>query len=113
LPGNYRIEVDAHGFQKVQVTTARLDIDATLRQNFRLQPGTVQQQIIVSAESQMVQTDNATSGEVVSGKLIDDLPISGRDFTNLLGNPPAVTQLQVRSQLYCAQHGLPKDFIFV
>jgi carboxypeptidase family protein/TonB-dependent receptor-like protein len=113
IPGNYRIEVEAPGFQKVQVTTARLDVDATLRQNFRLQPGTVQQQITVSAESQMVQTDNATSGEVVSGKLIEDLPISGRDFTNLLRIQAGVTQVQGSSQLYWAQHGLNNDFTSV
>ena len=88
-------------------------MDATLRQDFRLEVGAIAEEMTVTSESQMVQTDSASSGEVIPGKLIDDLPISGRDFTNLLRIQAGATEVQGSSTLYWAQHGLNSDFTSV
>ena len=39
---------------------------------------------MVTADAQMVQTDNTTTGTVLDAKTIEELPSSGRDFNNLL-----------------------------
>ena len=109
-PGNYDLSVEAPAFSMSKVSGARLDVEATLRQDFKLQVGAVNQEVTVTSNSQMVQTDNATSGEVISSKLIEDLPISGRDFTNLLRIQAGATEVQGSSTLYWAQHGLNNDF---
>jgi hypothetical protein len=109
-PGNYNIAVEAPAFSTSKISGARLEVEATLRQDFKLQVGAVNQEVTVTSNSQMVQTDNATSGEVISGKLIEDLPISGRDFTNLLRIQAGATEVQGSSTLYWAQHGLNNDF---
>ena len=113
IPGEYDVVVEAQGFKKAQALKVRLQVEATLRQDFQLQPGGVNDEIIVNAGTQMVQTDNVTSGEVISSKLIDDLPISGRDFTNLLRIQAGATEVQGSSTLYWAQHGLNSDFTSV
>lgn len=113
IPGNYDIVVEASGFKKAHAVAVRLDVDATLRQDFKLEVGTFQEVMTVSTDTQMVQTDNVTSGEVISSKLIDALPISGRDFTNLLRIQAGVTEVQGSSTLYWAQHGLNSDFTSV
>ena len=112
-PGNYNITVQMTGFKQAQVEAARLSVEATLRQDFKLEVGATNQQMTVSAESQMVQTDNVTSGTVVPSKLIEELPIIGRDFTNLLRVQAGATQVQGSSQLYWAQHGLNNDYASV
>jgi Carboxypeptidase regulatory-like domain len=94
IPGNYRLSVEAQGFKKAEVMNLKLDVDATLRQDFHLDVGAISEQMTVTSESQMVQTDSASSGEVIPGKLIDDLPISGRDFTNLLRIQAGATEVQ-------------------
>jgi hypothetical protein len=110
-PGSYNVVVEGvAGFKRAQAQNVRLEVEATLRQNFQLEVGTIQENVTVSTETQMVQTDNVTSGEVITGKLIDDLPISGRDFTNLLRIQAGVTEVQGSSTLYWAQHGLNNDF---
>jgi hypothetical protein len=113
IPGDYTLLVEAQGFKKAQATGLKLDVDATLRQDVKLEVGGFQEQMTVSAETQMVQTDNVTSGEVIPGKLIDDLPIKGRDFTNLLRIQAGATEVQGSSTLYWAQHGLNNDFTSV
>jgi len=113
IPGNYRLAVEASGFKKAEAPNLKLDVDATLRQDFRLEVGGIAEEMTVTSETQMVQTDSASSGEVIPGKLIDDLPISGRDFTNLLRIQAGATEVQGSSTLYWAQHGLNKDFTSV
>jgi hypothetical protein len=112
-PGNYDLNVEAAGFSGAKTSAVRLDVEATLRQDFKLQVGAAEQEVTVTSNSQMVQTDNATEGEVIPGKLIDELPIAGRDFTNLLRIQAGATEVQGSSTLYWAQHGLNNDFTSV
>ena len=58
IPGNYNIAVEAQGFKKAQAVGVRLDVDATLRQNFKLEVGTFHEEMTVTSNTQMVQTDN-------------------------------------------------------
>ena len=83
IPGDYALRVEATGFKKVEVPKLKVEVEATVRQDVALQVGAVSETVTVTSDTQMVQTDNVTSGEVIPGKLIDDLPIKGRDFTNL------------------------------
>jgi hypothetical protein len=112
-PGKYNIEVAEAGFKGSHANNVQLDVQATLRQNFVLQLGDAQETVEVSADAQMIQADNATQGGVIESKAIDNLPISGRDFTNLLKLQAGATQVQGSSQLYWAQHGLNNDFASV
>lgn len=112
-PGQYNIEVADTGFKSSHADKVQLDVQATLRQNFTLQLGNAQETVEVAADAQMIQADNATQGGVIESKAIDNLPISGRDFTNLLRLQAGATQVQGSSQLYWAQHGLNNDFASV
>lgn len=112
-PGNYDISVEASGFSNQRINASRLDVEATLRQDFKLQVGATAEEVTVTSNSQMVQTDNVTEGEVIPGRLIDELPLSGRDFTNLLRIQAGATEVQGSSTLYWAQHGLNNDFTSV
>lgn len=84
-PGPYAVSAEAKGFQTAEATGLQLQVEQTLRQDFSMKIGQVSQAVTVSAESQMVNTDNATIGNVIPADLIEALPINGRDFTNLLG----------------------------
>jgi len=109
-PGHYNISVSDAGFKTAQAKSVQLDVQATLRQNFALAVGASSEEVTVSADAQMIQADNATQGGVIESKAIEALPISGRDFTNLLKLQGGATQVQGSSQLYWAQHGLNNDF---
>ncbi|MGI8746417.1 MAG: carboxypeptidase regulatory-like domain-containing protein [Bryobacteraceae bacterium] len=111
IPGIYDITVERKGLQTAVARGLTLQVDQTLRQNFTMQVGTLEQQVTVSADSQMVQADNATIGQVITAKQIQALPISGRDFTNLLATNAGVTEAAggIQATLF-DPHGLNTQF---
>ena len=84
IPGTYQVEVEAGGFKTEISSGLILEVDQTLRQDFRLEVGKIKEVMTITADAQMVQTDNTTTGTVLDQKTIEELPSSGRDFNNLL-----------------------------
>lgn len=83
-PGTYSVTVNMMGFKVATSNGLIVEVDKTLRQDFALQIGEASQTVTVTTDSQMLQAGNATVGQVVTEKQIAALPLSGRDFTNLI-----------------------------
>ncbi|EQD81191.1 TonB-dependent receptor, partial [mine drainage metagenome] len=83
-PGPYTVSVVAPGFQTSTSSNVTLEVQQTLRQDFKLVVGSVATTVAVSASTQMLHTSDATVGQVIQGKLMEALPMNGRDFTNLM-----------------------------
>lgn len=92
IPGSYAITVEAPGFKAATSRGLVLQVDHTLRQDFVLEIGQVNQEVTVTATSQMVQTDNATVGEVVEDHFMQALPLNGRDFLTMIAINAGVAQ---------------------
>ena len=86
LPGNYKVEAAFEGFQAQSKIGLVLSLDQTMRIDFTLAPGEQVTQItVVEQAAQLLQTSNATLGEVIEESLIKELPLNGRDFKQLIG----------------------------
>lgn len=105
-PGRYQVSVENQGFQKSTSSTLILEVEQTLRQNFTLQVGAATQQVTVSAETQMLHTDDTTIGQVIPSEMIEQLPIQGRDFTNLMLTNAGTTLTPGGSGTVWSYHGL-------
>lgn len=90
--GKYKIEVEAAGFAKEIVTGLSLQVDQTLRINIQLQPSSVAQEVTITAEPPLVDTESGSKGTVIENKRIVDLPLNGRQFLELAKLTPGVTQ---------------------
>jgi len=110
IPGTYEVRVESTGFKSEVSTGLVLEVDQTLRQNFTLQIGQIRETMTVTADAQMVQTDNTTLGNVIDQKLVEDLPSSGRDVTNFLGLSAGATNLSGGSQAAFNSHGLNNNY---
>jgi len=110
VPGTYDMTVEAKGFETERSTGLILEVDQTLRQDYQLKLGTTTEKVEVTAQSQMVQTDNTTLGNVLEETLIEDLPSNGRDFTSLLELSAGAANLSGGSQVAYAGHGLNSGF---
>jgi len=106
IPGTYTVSVEGQGFKTSSSSGLILEVDQTLRQDFTLAMGSLAETVTVSANAQMVQTDNTTIGNVVAGELMQELPLNGRDFTSLLNIDAGATNLGGGSQTYWSLHGL-------
>ncbi len=114
IPGTYEVTVESKGFQTAAAQGLNLQVDQTLRQNFTMQVGKMEQQVTVTADAQMLQSDNSTIGQVITSRQIQALPISGRDFTNLLATNAGVTQASggIQATIF-DPHGLNTEFTSV
>src|ERR1700680_4762172 len=89
-PGNYKIQVEAKGFKTVQRPSIGVEVASDVRIDFALQTGQVSQTIIVDENIPLVNTTSATLGGTLSNKEINDLPLNGRNYENLLQLRPGV-----------------------
>ncbi len=83
-PGTYRVAAVANGFETTTVLNAELVVGSVLRVDLRLTPGSTQETVSVNAEAVGLDTENAAVGQVVTGDEIVNLPLNGRNFTQLL-----------------------------
>jgi hypothetical protein len=81
--GRYTIEAEAKGFARVVHSGLSLNIQQVVVVNVTLVPGKVTQTIVVKTATPILQTQDASVGQVVGARLINDLPLNGRDFTEL------------------------------
>jgi hypothetical protein len=89
-PGNYRIEVEQSSFKRLIRQPIIVDVQATVRVDTRLQPGSASQIIEVTADSPLLQTQEASLGTEVEGRVVQDAPLNGRNVLNLAELAPGV-----------------------
>jgi outer membrane receptor protein involved in Fe transport len=82
LPGDYTIDVMLQGF-RAERRAITLRIGQMVRLDFVMQIGDVGEVIDVVAQGQLLETQSAVTGGVVTGERIVNLPLNGRNFVNL------------------------------
>jgi hypothetical protein len=90
LPGSYSVRVEAKGFKKVEQQNILLEVGKEIRVDLSLQPGEISQTITITEAPPMVETTNATLGGTISNETINDLPLNGRNYINLLTLRPGM-----------------------
>jgi hypothetical protein len=82
--GPYKLEVMASGFQAYEQTGIVLQVANHVTINVTLRLGSLSQQVQVQANASMVQTQNAAVSNVVDQQRVVDLPLNGRQATQLI-----------------------------
>ena len=91
LPGEYTVRAEAKGFKKIEQQKILLEVGKEIRVDLSLQPGEISQTITITEAPPMVETTNATLGGTLSNQTINDLPLNGRNYINLLTLRPGMT----------------------
>ena len=82
--GTYNVTIEAAGFQKAVINNIRVDVTQITDASVTLQVGQTSSEISVNSQATQVNTTNSTMGNVLPGNLVGTLPLSTRNFTNLL-----------------------------
>ncbi len=83
--GSYKLKFDATGFKPGEVASVTVNVTETAVLNPVLEVGSQTQEVTVKAEAEEVQTSNPTMGDVVASTTATTLPLTTRNYTNLLG----------------------------
>jgi len=89
-PGIYRIEASQTGFSTAAASVT-LAITERTAVEFILKPSSVTEKIEVTSTAPLLQTESAALGRVVDGTSIKELPLSSRNFTQLLALSPGTS----------------------
>src|SRR2546425_4460692 len=90
--GTYKVTATKQGFQTVTHENVVLQTNDRLRIDLTLPPGNVSGVVTVTAGAPLVETETSDRGTVVTGREVTELPLSGRNFTQLATLTPGVAR---------------------
>ncbi|HEY8203686.1 MAG TPA: TonB-dependent receptor [Pyrinomonadaceae bacterium] len=105
--GKYSVEVERAGFKKVLKSGVDVSVNSTTRADIQLEPGTVSEQVTVTAIEAPLQTDRADTGRIVERRLVSELPLPFQNFQYLIFTVPGSTRpSRPHSQFFNSQDSL-------
>src|SRR6266481_6018148 len=90
--GSYTVTVEVQGFKTARLTKNTLVVNTPLAVDVTLEVGQIIDVVMVEARGDLLQTSNATIGNVVTSKEVTELPLNGRNPLTLLVLEPGVVQ---------------------
>src|SRR5205823_8131831 len=81
--GSYKLDVTSQGFQTTKQSGVQVNIGTNVSLNFNLKPGSQTETVEVTGAIPVLQTQDASVGQVVDQRSVNDLPLNGRNFTFL------------------------------
>jgi hypothetical protein len=93
IPGNYTLEVSATGFATAKEESFTLMVNQTATHNFTLTVGTQVQTVEVTAGAAQIESSTAELGTAIMPTEVNNLPLNGRNFTQLLALTPGVSPI--------------------
>lgn len=92
-PGTYRLDVEASGFKKTTVADVQALVDTSTDFDVKLEVGAVTETVnITSGAEAPLNTTDATIGNAIEGRRVQQLPLNARNVVGLLSLQPGVTR---------------------
>jgi len=82
-PGRYNVKASLSGFRTVERQAVQVSVDDTTRVDFKMTVGGIEENVTVSGEAPLVETSHATMGITIDQQKVVELPLNGRNFTQL------------------------------
>jgi hypothetical protein len=92
-PGRYRLRVSKEGFQTSEQNDFTLAVSQSAVYDFALAIGSADQTVRVEASAPTIESSTAELGTVIGTRQVNDLPLNGRNFTQLLALTPGASPI--------------------
>src|SRR5260370_409626 len=90
VPGQYKVEVEKTGFRRFAREPITVEVQSAVRIDIPMQVGDVSQVVEVTAQTPLLQTENASLGQVVESRKVLEMPLNGRNVFGLVALVPGV-----------------------
>ncbi len=91
VPGMYTVRAEFKGFKTFERKNILVEVGKDVRIDPVLQPGATSETVTITEEVPMVDTTSTTLGGTISNEIINDLPLNGRNYQNLLSLRPGTS----------------------
>ncbi|MBS1839840.1 MAG: TonB-dependent receptor [Acidobacteria bacterium] len=111
--GSYKLSVTMQGFQTAALRGVNVNVGQSVVADFSMKPGAVSETIEVTSSAPVLQSQDASVGQIVDSKSVNDLPLNGRNFTFLaqlaagVNTPQADTRGNAASGAFSANGSRP------
>jgi len=97
--GDYTLTAEMQGFRRRVQPHIHVDVQQQIAISMTLQTGSTQETVVVSSQSvPLLETQNASVGQVVDSQQINNLPLNGRNYYFLAQTAAGVTFAQKGSR---------------
>jgi hypothetical protein len=111
--GNYTVGASFQGFQTTTQRHVTVNVSSNVVVNLTLKPGQVTETVEVTSTTPQLQTQDASVGQVMDTRNVNNLPLNGRNFTFLaqlsagVNTPQADTRGNAASGAFAANGNRP------
>ena len=91
-PGHYSIRVEVSGFELFSVADLAVEGGDRARVDAKMTVGTASQTVEVTAATPLLQADNSTVSSTVTSSAVENLPLNGRNFIQLVQLEPGANE---------------------
>jgi Carboxypeptidase regulatory-like domain/TonB dependent receptor-like, beta-barrel len=84
LPGKYRIQAEKEGFQTKVINEIELNVEARLQVDISLSVRGAEEKVEITSEAPLVESSSPSLGQVINNKAVEELPLNGRNFLQLV-----------------------------
>ncbi len=106
-PGHYHVQVSKTGFKTIIKADVVLNVQSALALNFILPVGPSSESVTVNAASSLLNTTDAAISTVIDRKFVENIPLNGRSFQDLISLTPGIVTQSPQSS---SQVGTGGDF---
>ncbi|WP_031497003.1 TonB-dependent receptor [Bryobacter aggregatus] len=90
VPGQYRIEIEKTGFRRFVREPITVEVQSSVRIDIPMQLGDTTQTVEVTTQTPLLQTEDASLGQVVQSRKVLEMPLNGRNVFGLVALVPGV-----------------------
>jgi Carboxypeptidase regulatory-like domain len=93
-PGEYSVRVAATGFRAEERGNVILRVNESVRVDFKLSIGSVDEIVKVTGGAPLVDSQSSTIGTVIENKQVVEMPLNGREYTQLILLTPGAVPVE-------------------
>jgi hypothetical protein len=104
IPAIYEVKVSSNGFTTL-IEKVELKVGSEVQLNFQLKVGDVKEQVVIDADTTAIDQTSSTLNATVQEKTIRELPLNGRDWTQLGTLEPGVHTIEAQTAISTGSNG--------
>src|SRR5262245_21119678 len=106
-PGAYRLEAGRDGFKTATRSGVSVVVTETVTLNLQLEVGATTDSVTVQSTEELAQTESSALGRVTNERVVKELPLVTRNYTQILGlSPGIITNVNNANELGRGSSGL-------
>ena len=112
--GTYLLQASGGGFKTEERTNVLLQVAQDLRIDFSLAVGEVNETVVSTADIPQLDSTTSRLGQTISNQTINDIPLNGRNYQNLMSLSPGIENYPGGGPLTHSSNGIrPEDNVYL